>query len=102
MKKFDRQIPNITYDGYNTFVFGIVLLFLNYRDLLNAEIQFCNRNIDKIMKMAKRVYKIGTNRKHKLAYTCCDFKLLEEKCKEYVQTIASKESAATDERTKTE
>ncbi len=58
-----------------------------YRDLLNAEIKFCNRNVDKIMKMAQRVYKIGSNREHPLAYTCCDFKLLETKCKEYIKDI---------------
>jgi len=50
-----------------------------YRDLLNAEIKYCNQKVDKIYKKAKQVYKIGTNRSHPLSYTCCDFKLLEEK-----------------------
>lgn len=58
----------------------------SYRDLVNAEIKFCNNNRDKICKKAKEVYKIGTNKKHPLAYTCCNFRLLEEKCLEYMKS----------------
>ena len=55
----------------------------SYQDLVNAEVKYCNQNREKIYKKAKEVYKIGTNRNHPLAYTCCDFKLLEEKYSAY-------------------
>ena len=35
-------------------------------------------NIDIISQKANAVYKIGCNKNHKLNYTCCDFKKLEE------------------------
>ena len=68
-----------------------------YRDLLNAEIKYCNQKVDKIYKKAKQVYKIGTNRSHPLSYTCCDFKLLEEKSLKYLLEITKSQVAATDE-----
>lgn len=55
----------------------------SYQDLVNAEVKYCNQNREKIYKKAKEVYKIGTNQNHPLAYTCCDFKLLEEKYSAY-------------------
>jgi protein AbiQ len=71
-----------------------------YRDLLNAEIKYCNKNIDKILKMAKDVYKIGLNRRHPLAFACCDFRLLEIACKEFEERfiVAQQEIAATKEK----
>ncbi|AQS58164.1 type III toxin-antitoxin system ToxN/AbiQ family toxin [Desulforamulus ferrireducens] len=68
-----------------------------YRDLLNAELKYCNQNVDKIYKKAEEVYKIGTNSNHPLFYTCCNFKLLEEKSIEYLSLIANRQVAATDE-----
>ena len=68
-----------------------------YKDLLNAEIKYCNQKVDKIYKKAEEVYKIGTNRSHPLSYTCCNFKLLEEKSIEYPSVIANRQVAATDE-----
>lgn len=59
----------------------------DYLDLLNAEVKFCNKNIADIEKMANKVYKIGSNRNNPLAYTCCDFKLLENKCTEFVEAL---------------
>lgn len=54
-----------------------------YKDLINAEIRYCNSNIQKILKKADEVYRIGINKNHPLSYTCCDFKLLEEKSLQY-------------------
>ena len=68
-----------------------------YKDLLNAEIKYCNQKVDKIYKKAEEVYKIGTNSSHPLSYTCCNFKLLEEKSIEYPSVIANRQVAATDE-----
>ena len=59
----------------------------SYQDLLNAEIKFCNSNVNRIFKKAEEVYKIGSNRSHPLAYSCCGFKLLEAKCVEYISLI---------------
>lgn len=135
LKKYDRQIPNIKYEGNNKFVCGIVLdidgisyyapishmadkkqtnlrildkgkpistirfSFMfpafdevltkkefadiaktnkAYADLLATEYEFCKNNILDIHKKALSVYKIGCNKNHKLNYTCCDFKKLEE------------------------
>lgn len=58
-----------------------------YKDLINAEIKYCNQNVDKIYKKAQEVYKIGTNKNHPLAYTCCDFKLLEKKSSNYTPEL---------------
>jgi protein AbiQ len=69
----------------------------SYRDLLNAEIKYCNQNVDKIYKKAKQVYKIGTNINHPLSYTCCDFNLLEQKSVGYLSKIAKSQVAATNE-----
>lgn len=55
----------------------------DYRNLLNKEIQFCNRNRQAIRSKANQAYRYGTNKKHYLAQYCCDFKLLEEKAREY-------------------
>lgn len=54
-----------------------------YKDLINSEIKYCNSNVHKIYKKAEEVYKIGINKNHPLSYTCCDFKLLEEKSLTY-------------------
>lgn len=54
-----------------------------YADLLQAEYEFCSKNIDTIHKKAIAVYQIGCNKEHRLNYTCCDFKLLEQHYKEY-------------------
>lgn len=56
-----------------------------YKDLLNAEVKYCNDNTNKILKKAEEVYRIGINRKHPIAHLCCDFKLLELKCEEFRQ-----------------
>jgi protein AbiQ len=69
----------------------------SYRDLLNAEIKYCNQSVDKIYKKAKQVYKIGTNRNHPLSYTCCDFNLLEQKSVGYLSEIARNQVASTNQ-----
>lgn len=50
-----------------------------YKDLINAEIKYCNQNIEKKHKKAKEVYTLGINSKQPLNFTCCNFKLLEAK-----------------------
>ena len=50
-----------------------------YADLLGNEYNYCISNEQKILDKAKAVYKIGCNKNHVLNYTCCDFKLLENR-----------------------
>ena len=57
----------------------------HYADILSAEYKYCKNNIDIICQKANAVYKIGCNKNHKLNYTCCDFKKLEEHYMEYFQ-----------------
>ena len=54
-----------------------------YADLLSKEYKFCKLNENAIYNKAKKIYAIGCNPKHILFPHCCDFRLLEEKCKEY-------------------
>lgn len=49
----------------------------NYSDLVAREYDFCKKNIDRIMRRAKRVYYFGTNEESPLYQYCCKFKLLE-------------------------
>ena len=68
-----------------------------YADLLINEYDYCVLNEDKILKKAKSVYDIGCNKKHKFNYTCCDFKLLENKMSGYEEYITRKEIAVSKE-----
>lgn len=54
-----------------------------YADLLYSEYIFCSKNKELIKQKAESVYKIGCNPEHKLNYTCCNFKRLEENYKKY-------------------
>lgn len=49
-----------------------------YADLLQMEYSYCVSHEQNILQKAEQVYQIGTNPSHKLFYTCCDFKKLEE------------------------
>lgn len=55
-----------------------------YRSLLAQELQYCRKNQDAILHLAKRTYKrvlLGKN--PGLVANSCDFKLLEEACKKF-------------------
>lgn len=54
-----------------------------YADLLSKEWLYCIHNEKKIQSKALSVYKMGTNEHHAMFKNCCNFKLLEEKYKEY-------------------
>ncbi|WP_191018212.1 type III toxin-antitoxin system ToxN/AbiQ family toxin [Treponema zioleckii] len=55
---------------------------INYKNLLNKEFSFCLKILPAIIHKANKIYskQIDTN---KVSKFCCDFKLLEEKCKAY-------------------
>ena len=68
-----------------------------YKRLLLKEYNYCNEHADNIRKIANKVYKIGTNKKHPLFNKCCDFTLLEELHDKYLNLTqnepVSKEAA---------
>ena len=62
-----------------------------YRLLLNKEYQFCVDNAERIQKKANKIYEmVITNRKQKLTDNSCNFFLLEQGCKEYIENILKK------------
>ncbi|MCD7823981.1 MAG: type III toxin-antitoxin system ToxN/AbiQ family toxin [Oscillospiraceae bacterium] len=62
-----------------------------YRRLLNKEYRFCQNNVERIQKKAEKIYSmIVTNRKQVLTDNSCDFKLLEQAYKEYIDKERTK------------
>ena len=69
---------------------------LQYAKLLETEYRYCKAHEQERRDKAKAVYEIGCNKKHKLNYTCCDFKLLENIYSQYQeQDVALTEVAST-------
>ncbi|MGN1468208.1 MAG: type III toxin-antitoxin system ToxN/AbiQ family toxin [Ruminococcus sp.] len=59
---------------------------LKYRSLVLEEYAYCIKNQNVIKKLANRTYKrVLLGKDMGLVYNSCDFKLLEEKCREYIQ-----------------
>ena len=55
-----------------------------YISLLNMELELINSRIEKIKANAFKLYNEKTNRPNsKISKRCCDFKVLEEKCRKY-------------------
>lgn len=54
----------------------------NYKNLMNKEFSFCLKILNSIIQKASKLYEkqMATG---KVIKFCCDFKLLEQKCKEY-------------------
>ena len=62
-----------------------------YRTLLNKEYQFCMAHSEKIRKKANKIYNmVTTNAKQILTDNSCDFKLLEQACREYINQVENK------------
>lgn len=59
-----------------------------YQILLRKELKYCNKNREKIKKLANEVYKLGTNEYTRKKYNICNFKKLEEKYIEYIKANA--------------
>lgn len=55
-----------------------------YQSLLRKELHYCNLNREKIKKMANEVYKLGLKEETRKKFNICNFKILEEKCLEYI------------------
>lgn len=59
-----------------------------YKNLLIQQNSFIQLNTEKIRNMAKKLYRFVTcDKKEFFLQICCDFKLLEEKCKEFKNEI---------------
>ena len=54
----------------------------NYKNLMNKEYSFCLKIMDSVIQKANRLYEKQL-KTGKIVKFCCNFKLLEEKCKEY-------------------
>ena len=91
---FDNGVPISTIRfSFMMPAFDEVLTYKNFKDiakidpayasLLHAEHSYCSNNVTDIKAKALSVYKIGCNKNHRLNYTCCDFKKLEEHYMEY-------------------
>lgn len=65
---------------------------LQYKTLLNNEIRIIKQKSEQIINNAKAVYKhkMTNDGKSKLSQRCLDFKLLEEKCKEWIESNSTK------------
>ena len=53
-----------------------------YQILLRKELKYCNASSDKIVKLAKRVYKLGIKEKTRTKFNICNFTKLENICLE--------------------
>ena len=63
-----------------------------YRDLLNKEYRFCIENADRIQKKADKIYKmVITNQKQILTDNSCDFRILEQGCREYIDIFKTED-----------
>ena len=63
---------------------------LKYQMLLMKELNYCNKNVGKIKKKANEVYKLGLKEGSRKRFNIIDFKKLEEKCLEYMNSKENK------------
>jgi hypothetical protein len=62
----------------------------DYRRLLDWELRYCRSNSNTIYRMAKLIYTSVVEKKDALMIkNCCDFKVLEAACVEYMKNITS-------------
>ena len=54
----------------------------NYKNLMNKEFSFCIKILPLIIQKANKLYSKQIETRHVTKF-CCDFKLLEEKCRDY-------------------
>ena len=54
----------------------------NYKNLMNKEFAFCLKLLNLLIKKVNKIYEKQIS-SGKIVKYCCDFKLLEEKCKDY-------------------
>ncbi|MGN1301244.1 MAG: type III toxin-antitoxin system ToxN/AbiQ family toxin [Clostridia bacterium] len=84
--RLNNMIPvnkeNLKYIDFNTIKDG------KYKNLLIQQNNFIQLNTDIIRKKANKLYKFVTiDKKEFFIELCCDFRMLEEKCSEYRNSI---------------
>lgn len=65
-----------------------------YKTLLNNQVAWCNIHIDEIIETAEKLYELicySNKATTILRNRCCDFRLLERKCVEYMKVTALRE-----------
>jgi len=60
---------------------------LKYKGLTQKEYEYCNKNIAQIKKKAEKIYELAKHKEFREKYNLCNFKLLEEKCKCYIERM---------------
>lgn len=55
-----------------------------HRNLLRKELRYCNKNREKIKKLANEVYKLGLKEETRKKFNICNFKKLEETYFRYI------------------
>lgn len=63
-----------------------------YKNLTQKEYEFCNKHVEAIRKKALTIYNLAKNDRLRTKYNLCDFSILEEKCKEYIQKLHNERS----------
>jgi len=64
-----------------------VLGLLPVLDETLEESEYCNKNIAQIKKKAEKIYELAKHKEFREKYNLCNFKLLEEKCKCYIERM---------------
>ena len=69
-----------------------------YKNLTQKEYEYCNKYANFIRKKALRVYNLAKEEEMRKKYNLCDFSLLEEKCKEYIEKTNISERTETNKK----
>lgn len=78
-------IPKSEYEYIDTNTTSLTKTEQNYKELLKSQLRWLNRYGQHLKEKAQNLYeaRIDSKLKTNVANRCCDYKLLEEKCKEY-------------------
>lgn len=78
-------IPEDEYEIINVNVPNLITNERNYQELLKDQLRWINRDSFELKQKAKKLYlkRMDNKLSENIAKRCCDFRLLEEKCKEY-------------------
>lgn len=58
---------------------------IKYKNLMQKEYEFCNKNLNRIKKKANEIYNLGLIEENRKKFNLCNFPLLEEKYNEWLQ-----------------
>jgi len=58
---------------------------IKYKELMKKGYDYCNKYAEQIVSKAKKIYELALKKELREKYNLCNFKLLEEKFKEYIE-----------------